>query len=253
MVKDYNDDTWVAFLDVSGFKREVGADIALAASILDKFYQKMYDVCLSINTNNRRMRLPTINMVAASDCAIVFSRSPDRRDTYSTDSNSGSEKTRSLSSILDFVQRINCLLVDPEPGPSVLTTCAIAYGFFVYQDKRELSDMKKNCFLGAPYMDAYMDNEKLKSQPGYSRILIRDLHFRLADLPKTEPFSLLREHDGYWYFYWMLDSLDSLSDFEREHQEACLLDDPSKYTQIKGVLKKYTEERRKRLSDFLTF
>lgn len=249
MVEDYNGNAWVAFLDVSGFKREVAEDIALAASILDKFYQKMYDVCLSINMNNENMRLPIINMVAASDCAVMFSRSPKGDDTFPTNGNS-SEKTKSLSSILNFVQRVNCLLIDPEPRPSVLTTCTFAYGFFVYQDKRELSDMRKNCFLGTPYMEAYMDNERLKSQPGYSRIITKDPHFRLADLPEPEPFSLLREHSGYWYFYWMLDSLNSLDDFEKEHQEACLLDDHLKYIQIKEVLRMYTEDRRKRLSSF---
>lgn len=249
MVEGYNNNTWVAFLDVSGFKREVGEGIALAASILDKFYQKMYDACLNINTNNERMHLPIINMVAASDCAVVFSRPPSGDNTFPTNDNSN-EKTKSLSSILNFVQRVNCLLIDPEPRPSVLTTCTFAYGFFVYQDKRELSDMRKNCFLGTPYIEAYMDNEKLKSQPGYSRIIAKDPHFRLADLPETEPFSLLREQNDYWHFYWMLDSLNNFDDFEKEHQEACHLDDHLKYIRIKEVLRKYTEDRRKRLSSF---
>jgi hypothetical protein len=250
MVEGYDGYTWVAFLDVSGFKREVGDDIALATGILDKFYQRMYDVCLKINRNNERMLLPIMNVVAASDCAVIFSRPPKRVRKHVPTNDNNSEKTKSLSSILNFVQRVNCLLIDAEPRSSVLTTCTFAYGFFVYQDKRELSDMRKNCFLGAPYMEAYMDNERLKSQPGYSRIMAKDPNLRLADLPETEPFSLLGEHTDYWYFYWMLDSLNDLDDFEKEYQGACLLGDHLKYIRIKEVLSKYTEDRRKRLSSF---
>lgn len=235
MVKDYHGDTCVAFLDVSGFKREVKADINLAASTLNKFYQKIYDVCLSINEINKPTSFPKVNMIVASDCAVVFSRTSKRRNTSLT-----TRKIRILKVILDFIQQVNCLFIDPSSPPAILTTCSVAYGLFVYQDKRELSDLRKNCFLGTPYMEAFMDNEELKFQPGYSRLLRKRLDLRLSDLPKNKPFSLLTEQNQYWYFYWMLDNLNYLQDFEREYQEACQLEDPLRYVRIKEVLHKYS-------------
>lgn len=233
MVEDYHGEAYVAFLDVSGFKRRVKKNLALAVDMLDEFYGTIYDVCLRINDLKRSLELPEANIVAASDCAIVFSRPPN-----SNSFNPDQDKIDCLNTILSFVQQVNRRLIVSQHSSPILTTCSIAYGLFIYEDKREFCSLRKNCFLGRPYMEAFIDNEKLKRRPGYCRLLRENLKLS-QNHPEKDLLSLLKKRGNYYYFFWMLGSLDGLEDFETEYKRACRLRNHSKYQGLIRVLQKY--------------
>jgi len=245
MVEDHHGETYVAFLDISGFKRKVRDNVALAASILDKFYGTIYNVCSSINREKRLLRLPELNIIVASDCAVVFSRM-SVRDSRNNDL--VRNNVDYLTPILSFVKEVNRILILSQSPAPVLTTCSIAHGDFIYEDRREFGYLKKNCFLGTPYMSAFQDNENLRDRPGYCRLVRENLHLP-STLSRDDSLSLLHKTPKYYYFYWMLSTFDDLKNFRREYKEACRIRGQSKYIHITAVLQKYVGKASTRASE----
>jgi hypothetical protein len=233
MVKDYDGRTFVAFLDISGFGRVVRSDIERAASILDKFYGTIYNapdltrrMFLTDETDRSNPAVrPAINAIVASDCAVTFPRNTE----------SGENTANDLRCILELVSAVNRELIKPEPGPSIMTTCSIAYGYFHYEDKAESTYLRKNCFFGTPYMNAFSDNEKMKARPGLCR-LKRDA--TIDALHTVNPLLLKRR--TYYYYYWMLKNRSHLGSFLRDYAQAKKVRGQAKYDRIKEVLQKYS-------------
>jgi hypothetical protein len=233
VVRDYNGRTFVAFLDILGFRNMVKNNISLAAQTLDKFYEIMYDECLNLTrrsatTHSSGMRdsivLPEVNMIVASDCAVIFARNTESGENISND----------LECISAFIRTVNSRLIRSDSSPSILTTCSIAYGQFIYEDRRESNYLRKNCFLGTPYMEAFSDNEKMKTEPGLCRLL-RD------NMPANNRISIpfFIEKDGYYYFYWMLRDIGSLGGFLKDYEKARQAIGRTRYKQLKEVLQRY--------------
>jgi len=181
-----------------------------AEETLNKFYNTIFVIGSEFNPSPsvRAANTGHVRSLVVSDCAVIFV------DNIQL----GKNKMRDLESVLRFVKRVNQALITPNPSPPIMTTCSIDYGRFKYQDRIEFRGIGKAYFFGQPYVNVFLDNEKLKNKPGYCRILRNRL--RTPDnLRRNHPFSLLQREENYNYFYWMLDSLDHLPQFKRRYED----------------------------------
>ena len=189
---------------------------------LDKFYSTIFRICSefnSISTNTTKLR-----SLIVSDCAVIFVDNTRMR----------MNKMRDLGFALRFIQRVNRALISQNPIPSIMTTCSLDYGRFRYEDRIEFEGLGKDYFFGAPYVNAFLDNEKLKNRPGYCRILRKNL--QVSDDNRTNyPFLLLERKGNYNYFYWMLDNLNALARFKRQYDKVL----QSTYTGLTSLLQNF--------------
>lgn len=220
-IPSYSGKTCVAFLDISGFKKMMERGIK-AESALNKFYNTVFRSVGEFNSP----RLDTIKIrsLVVSDCAVIFIDNMHMRENG----------MRDLRATLKFIQRVNRALTNPHPNPSIMTTCSIDYGRFKYQDRIEFEGIGKDYFFGEPYVNAFLDNEKLKNKPGFCRVLRKNLQIS-DDNRRTHPFSLLEREGSFNYFYWMLDSLNALERFKREYENVL----QSIYTELTSLLQSF--------------
>jgi len=207
-IRPYQGRTFVAFLDISGFKKMMERGEAEAGLI--KFYSRIFEVGkqLRVSVNRNFIEVDTI---AVSDCAVIFPRIKD--------SSNSSERIKGLRSILEFIRRVNSLLILPKDGPQILTTCSIDYGKFKYENRTEVSDAQEAFFVGKPYVNAFLDNEfgKPRLLQGQCRVL-KDNLGPMASIPWDDPFSLLvSEGRKYYYFYWMVRNREAIKRFKKAY------------------------------------
>lgn len=211
-IKDFNDETFVAFLDISGFKKLMIEDKAMDA--LNKFYQSGYDI---LEQEGR------IDGLFVSDCGILFVRE-------STD------KTNCLRSLLNVIGKIN---KDMLKHGFMLTT-SIAYGSLCYKKKLLLENMSKNAIYGQAYVDAYLDseNENPKIQAGQCRIVKKNFPSDI-NLMSTPNFRFICERDQKHYmYYWSVSRPDEIQTLKASYGQP----DNVKYDCIKDALNgNYTE------------
>lgn len=178
-----------------------------AKETLNKFYNTIFRTVKYFNKAKRLGELKVRGLVV-SDCTVIFI----------DNARSSQDRIRDLRSILRVIQRVNESLITPNDGPSIMTTCSVDYGDFEYQNRIEFRGIEKDYFYGRPYINAFLDNEKLKNKPCYCRVLKKNLEIP-DDSRATPPLSLLKAEDDYNYFYWMLSNLDDLERFERRYKD----------------------------------
>ena len=130
-VQNFSGQTFVAFLDISGFK-DLMKDDRKALDALNELYQSGY---------NALKNADGVEGFFVSDSGILFVRS-------------GSTHER-LTKIMSVIKRINRQMLF---GNYMLTT-SIAYGHFDYHDKLEFDGIEKNPIYGFAYVQAFLDNE----------------------------------------------------------------------------------------------
>jgi len=201
----FKGDTFVAFLDISGFKRMMKEDKERASKALDIFYQCGYDQL-------RKDDIP-VEGIFISDCGILFVRSVQN-------------KKMCLKSLLDVIRIINKKMLEDN---FVLTT-SIAYGYFKYDERIEVKKIVKNLIYGGAYVDAFYDNEYgvPKIQPGQCRIVNKNLPPEIertleGNHDRDEVLHLLKKGNGdndNYYFYWMVETQSEIDDFEKKYTDA---------------------------------
>ena len=228
-IPSYSGNTYVAFLDISGFK-EMMKDKARATNALNKFYTTIYDTYYEMASSSLSSSL-RINAIVISDCAVLFI---SRIDGNHNDV----DKIDGLSRMLTFIQKVNRRFIDQSLHISFLTTCSIAYGHFQYEERTEGDHLRKNYFIGSPYINAFLDNEsgEPRIKPGECRILKDNLDLTLS---ANSLFSLLEPTEKHYYFYWMLDNSEDISRFKRKYQNIS----QSVYTQMIKLLQNYVSKR----------
>jgi hypothetical protein len=226
MLRSFEGNTWVAFLDISGFKQMM-KNLHHAEIALDKFYNTVYREVFRINhefpfetyTSGKAQ----ISTVVVSDCAIIF---VDNQGLLE-------DKARDLHLILDVIKSINLVLISPAQEPQIMTTCAIDYGHFKYSNRSSDIHTSKSFFYGQTYVKAYLGSEELSKMPGFCRVLNSD--FTIPELLKTSsPFSLLRQNGERYDFYWMLTNAERLTTFKSTYDTLS----QSLYAQIASLLLK---------------
>ncbi|MHB2150312.1 hypothetical protein ACX8XP_14730 [Calditrichota bacterium LG25] len=229
-LESYHGDTFVAFIDISGFK-VLMKDRKRAYEALNKFYQIGYYALGAKKNRNHPYR---VDGIFISDCGILFSR-------LNGNNFQGGDNIRSaLHNMLNITRNIFAEMIRND----LLLTASIAYGKFDYEERIEFVGIEKNLMLGNAYLDAYLDNEngKPRLEPGQCRIL---LNAQLNDLwrqirnPNEYPFNLIVEKqtdDKHLYFYWMLQDRQDIERFDKKYTDTYNL----KYRGMITVLREFS-------------
>jgi hypothetical protein len=205
-VQNFSGQTFVAFLDISGFK-DLMKDDRKALDALNELYQSGY---------NALKNADGVEGFFVSDSGILFVRS-------------GSIHER-LTKIMSVVKRINRQML----LRNYMLTTSIAYGHFDYHDKLEFDGIEKNPIYGFAYVQAFLDNETGSPtiQPGQCRLVTRNVP---PELDFSHPdFSLLRQKGNHRYFYWNVDEANEIDNFEHEYNDSYKL----KYAGMLKALKR---------------
>lgn len=210
-VQNYNGQTFVAFLDISGFK-ELMKDDKKALEALRRLYQEGYDALYSAEG---------VEGFFVSDSGILFVRT-------------GTVHER-LKKILEVIKTINERMLTRD----YMLTTSIAYGKFDYHDKLEFDGIEKNQIYGYAYVQAFLDNEtgNPRIQPGQCRLVKNGLPDEInIDHPD---FSLLKQkgnNNSHVYFYWNVENQNQITDFEKQYNDSYKL----KYSGMLSALKTNT-------------
>jgi len=204
-IQNFNGETFVAFLDISGFKELMKND-QKALEALRHLYQSGYESLRAADG---------VEGFFVSDSGILFVRT-------------GTIHER-LIKILSVIRQINREMLDKD----YMLTTSIAYGRFDYLDKLEFNGIEKNPIYGYAYVQAFLDNEtgSPKIQPGQCRLVVRNLP-NVLDLHHQD-LALLKKKGNdnkHHYYYWNLNSHDEIEEFEGNYNDSYKL----KYT---GILK----------------
>jgi len=203
-INDFSGDTFVAFLDISGFK-EMMKNATKAIEALNCLNQTGYDV---LGTNNN------INGFFISDCGILF-----------VNGNNGGDDQ--LLELLNVIEQINRNLINND----IMLTTSIAYGDFSYHQRKEYTGINKIPIYGNAYVNAFLDNEaaKPKIKPGQCRIIKNNF----PDINLSN-FNRLIKKRNYYYFYWMVENSNEINEFETIYNDSYNL----KYSGMLQALKR---------------
>jgi hypothetical protein len=125
IIKNFERDTFVAFLDISGFKVLMQKrDKAWKA--LDRLYSFGYDIL----QNQKELNGHRVEGIFISDKGVLFVRNNPRNDIHQTDE---------LHSLLQAIKNINQRMLESE----FMLTTSIAYGKFKYQKRIEFPGIGK--------------------------------------------------------------------------------------------------------------
>jgi hypothetical protein len=211
-IEPFDGNTWVAFLDMCGFKKLV-AKQQRAKEALNKFYNTVYNVNRTYHENHgANSRFVTINSLMMSDCAVIF---VDDRLRTIEDLEAG--KIENLTVLLWAISSINRVLINPNRSPQIMTTCAIDHGYFEYAKRTEDEHTQKNLFFGEAYVNAFLKTEEkqgLKKMPGYCKVIKRDFVIP----PNNNQLRDLREDGDCYNYYWMVRDPRQIDSFENEYK-----------------------------------
>ncbi len=215
---DYSGKTFVAYLDISGFKKLMD-DGDRAETALDTLYQKGYEILRNQDDGCR------VEGLFISDCGVLFARRDGKDRTNATEC---------LKALLRIIQTVNKRML--ENG--FMLTTSIAFGKFRYQGKEEFKGINKTPLYGHAYVSAFLDNEsgRPKIKPGQCRIMKRGLPKEVKDIigqnECENDFKTVREEDNHYYYYWMCDNPNQIREINRKYEEAY----NSKYERILEAL-----------------
>lgn len=194
-LEDYDGYTFVAYLDISGFKLLMKKETGWKA--LDLLYSSGY---------RNLQRHPVVQGFFVSDCGILFVKDNPL--------NGG------LSTLLTVIKEINKDLAMQD----FMLTSSIAYGAFKYKSKIEFTGIEKNPIYGNAYLSSVIDTEETtpKIEPTQCRVVKKNLPFTLDELRVNEQnnpeVALLREkaYDRkHYYYYWMVNKPFEIEPFEK--------------------------------------
>ena len=148
---DINKTTFVAFTDISGFKM-LSSNQKKAERALGKFYNEGFNILKEYDC---------VKGLFVSDCGILIVNGNDNNDL------------EGLKHLLMVLKRLNSSMLQDQ----IMLTTSIAYGQFVYLQRKEHLNMEKKMLYGQAYLSAFLDNEsgKPKIEPGQCRILLDSL------------------------------------------------------------------------------
>jgi len=222
-MNNYDGDTFVAFLDISGFK-ELMRNEEKALDALDKLYNYGYEI---IGNQNNECRVEGIFI---SDSCMLFVRNNNQ---------SISSISESLKSLLMVIKNINKRMREKD----FMLTSSIAYGKFKYQGRIEFPGIEKNLIYGNAYVSAFLDNEngKPKIQPGQCRITRKNLPDDIIQVIEQNQdidiFRMLKKRGNdnkHYYYYWMFDDPSKIERFEQNYKDAYNLKYAGMLKTIKG-------------------
>ncbi|MFA5780512.1 MAG: hypothetical protein WC947_10300 [Elusimicrobiota bacterium] len=208
-INNYDGDTLVAFLDISGFK-ELMRNEENAWKALNRLYQSGYEILRNQNSECR------VEGIFISDSGVLFVRRNNQTITSTSES---------IKSLLLMIKNINEKMREND----FMLTTSIAYGKFRYQERIEFEGIEKNPIYGNAYVSAFLDNEngKPKIQHGQCRIVKKNLPNNIIrtieQSQDNEIFRMIRKRKGdnkHYYYYWMVNDPSEIERFERDYKDA---------------------------------
>lgn len=189
-ILDYDGDSFVAFVDISGFKEMMRSGERRAVNAIDCFYTAGF---------NALEPEPTINGFFVSDCGILFSRQGDEGPQ--------------LEGLLRVVKQLNRSLLAHD----LMLTTSIARGHFKYHNRIEFPGINKQPIFGNAYLAAFLDNEggKPRIQPGQCRILAPT-----GNIPQIAQSPFLERTANHYYFYWSVERPNDIPQFKQRYQDS---------------------------------
>ena len=112
-VDDFSGDTFVAFVDISGFKQKLQKNVFQAKTVLEGFYKTGYS---TLKENDK------IKGFFISDCGILI---VDPRNSQAPE-----ERYDDLHTLFTAIKEINKRMLKQ----SILLTASSAYGYFHYSN-----------------------------------------------------------------------------------------------------------------------
>jgi len=208
IINDFEGETYVAYLDISGFKELMKVD-KKAWFALDKLYQFGYHFLKKYKD--------IIASIFISDCGILFIQE-------------NHPNIERLKLLLEVIRDINKKMLERD----FMLTTSIGFGKFKYQERIEFKGINKNPIYGDAYISSYFDNEKGKPkiEPGQCRMIIKNLPeeiINFLDHPNTNIQSMnnvlhlisKRKNDNtHYYFYWMRDNRIEINNFEKRYRNS---------------------------------
>jgi hypothetical protein len=209
-IENFSGNTFVAFMDISGFKQMMKGDGERALEALNEMYTAGY-VALNHNRN--------VDGFFISDCGILFVN------------NNNLDAKEQIKNILEVAEEINHHLIEKD----VMLTTSIAHGVFRYRQRIESPGVVKNPIYGKAYVDAFRDSETgtPRIKPGQCRIVVNSedgIYFYGIDR--------LKKIKNHHYYYWMVNNRDEIDYFNQEYKAQ------SRYEGKLSVLKKYSKKRK---------
>jgi len=197
-IRNYSGQTFVAFLDISGFK-ELMKQNNRALKALNRLYQIGYDTIKAGSP---------IEGIFISDCGVLFVRDTDN-------------KYQDLCNLLNGIKEINRrMLID-----DFLTVTSIAYGQFKYQDKLEIEGIEKNAVYGGAYVEAFFDNEKgePKIKVGQVRVINKNIPPEVIEAVEgqgDQTARLLKRKGKHFYYYWSIENPEESEELDRKYKDS---------------------------------
>ena len=200
MLNKFSGQTFVAFIDICGYKAMMNENKAIYA--LDKFYQIGYDELQTCRD---------INGIFISDCGILYVT----KDTL---------KEEKLKILLRIVKSINLKMLEAD----YMLTTNIAYGDFSYHERKGFKGISKNLMMGYAYVKAFLDSQaKPKIDVGECRILKEDIEEDFFENPHLCP------RGKYFYYYWNVEDPEKIDLFKKDYKD-------SRYIGALQILKNYS-------------
>ncbi len=237
MSGESENDTLVAFVDISGFKSYL--DSGVGREVLSDFYNTGAKVLRCYNSGEMSQN-SEIKGILVSDCAILYMSEDGGLDPDNW--------LNQLLSMLYLVRDYNIKMLEQN----YLLTCSIACGPCDYEPRFDDEYTRKNSLVGQGYVRAFTDNEygMPKIQAGECRIITEgfpdfpELFSSLNDDhggENTEAFlrpynNLQKSDDGrHIHYYWMLSDHSQINEFANEITCA----NKRMYEGLKQIFKKY--------------
>ena len=192
-MNSFNGQTWVAYSDLCGLKAMYASAPEEAVKALDKFYNTVYELQRDKNS---------VNYIVVSDCAIFWIDKPDC--------------IKDLSIVLKESKELYQKML-----PDYLVRTTIAYGHFKYENRIEMPCIRKELIVGAAYLDAYANNDKIAT----GAIAIVKLHGNtpLENISIDDDYKqLIKEHSpkkSFYEYYWSLQNESQIGSFVNKRKE----------------------------------
>ena len=196
-LKNFDGNTFVAFVDISGFEKKVKNNLDKAMDILNFFYNTGYNLLKNINNN-------FISGIFVSDCAILY---------INIDNTNASEYIikEQFKNFLNIIKELNKNCINEN----IMLTTNIAYGKFKYNEKFEIENIQKGAFAGNAYIAAFAASEGKMDICG-CRILKENVPFKFEQLKND---SIITSEKKYWHFWWQCKTEEKVNIYMKRYKE----------------------------------
>jgi hypothetical protein len=136
----FDNDTAIAFVDISGFRAIMKGNRNKAMEKLRIFYETGY---LTLWDHKHTPPSPNVEGLFVTDCGILFLRHRD------------GQPLTLLERLLEVIEDLNRRML----AAGITLQTSVTYGHFAYHPKADFDGIEKNYIFGDGYIDAFRDSE----------------------------------------------------------------------------------------------